>query len=160
MKPELAVPRLPVVDERLMEPALVAARAAAAAGEVPVGAALYAATGELVATASNRTLTDCDPSAHAEVVCLRAAAARLGTHRLEKCLLFVTLEPCAMCAGAIMHARLAQLCFGALDPKTGACGSLVNLLADRRLNHHTTVRGGVCAAECGELLRVFFQVRR
>lgn len=147
-----------VVD--LMAPALEAAREAEAMDEVPVGAALFSADGELVATAGNLTLSENDPSAHAEICVLREAATKLGNHRLDGCILAVTLEPCAMCAGAIMHARIAKLYFGAADPKTGACGSVVDLFANKKLNHHTEVVGGIAATECGQLLQDFFAARR
>lgn len=146
--------------QQLLVPAVRAARTAAADGEVPVGAALYSAAGEMLAVAGNRTLADTDPSAHAEVCCLREAARAVGNHRLAGCTLAVTLEPCAMCAGAIMHARLAKLYYGAADPKTGACGSVVDLFANQQLNHHTQVTGGICADECAALLRDFFAGRR
>src|SRR5262249_5987889 len=107
-----------------------------------------------------RPVGACDPSAHAEILALRDAAAYAKNYRLAGCELYVTLEPCAMCAGAIMHARVARLVYGASDPKTGACGSIVNLFADARLNHHTSVTAGVLATECGALLQAFFQERR
>lgn len=135
------------------------ARAAAAAGEVPVGAAV-ARNGEIIAAAGNRTLRDRDPTAHAEMLVIREACVVIGSERLIDCDLYVTLEPCAMCAGAIMHARLRRLVFGAHDPKTGACGSVVDLFAEPRLNHHTTVTGGVAAEACAALLSDFFASRR
>lgn len=140
--------------------ALEQAEAAAAEGEVPVGACLLDEAGELLVADHNRNIAASDPSAHAEMLCLRAAARKKENHRLPGCVLYVTLEPCAMCVGAIMHARLAQVVFGAPDPKTGACGGKVDLLADRSLNHHTEARGGVLAARCGELLQDFFRDRR
>lgn len=146
--------------------ALDAAGLAAAAGEVPVGAVLVRGdpTGpsgwEVLATGWNRPIGNHDPTAHAEIVALRQAATRLGNYRLPDCELFVTLEPCAMCAMAMMHARLRRVVFGAFDPKTGAAGSVVNLFAERVLNHHTEVIGGVRATECGDLLRGFFAARR
>lgn len=140
--------------------ALEQAGAAAAEGEVPVGACLLDEDGELLAADHNRNIAASDPSAHAEMLCLRAAAHKKENHRLPGCTLYVTLEPCAMCVGAIMHARLAQVVFGASDPKTGACGGKVNLLSNRGLNHHTEARGGVLAARCGELLQDFFRDRR
>ncbi|MFT3776890.1 MAG: tRNA adenosine(34) deaminase TadA [Ottowia sp.] len=146
-------------DEAAMRLALAEARAAAAAGEVPVGAVVVQG-GRVVATGRNAPIAGRDPTAHAEIAALRAAAARLGNYRLEGCTLYVTLEPCAMCAGALLHARLDRVVFGAADPKTGAAGGVVNLFAEPRLNHRTRVVGGVLADECGELLRAFFKPRR
>jgi tRNA(adenine34) deaminase len=147
-------------DRAAMAMALAEARAAAAAGDVPVGAVVVDAAGTMLAQARNRRVGDSDPTAHAEVLALRAAARRRGSWRLDGCTVYVTLEPCAMCAGAIMHARLARLVFGARDPKTGACGSVVDLFAEPRLNHHATVVAGVRADECGRLLSDFFASRR
>ena len=146
-------------DELLMREALELARQAAAAGEVPVGA-VVAREGAVIGRGYNQPVSTSDPSAHAEIVALREAAARVGNYRLSGCELFVTLEPCAMCAGAIMHARISRVVYGAADPKTGACGGVVDLFADTRLNHHATVVGGVLAAECGAGLQTFFQGRR
>ena len=146
-------------DARWMGLALEQARAANAAGEVPVGAVVVRA-GELVATGRNASLGRCDPSAHAEVEALRAAGQRLGNYRLEGCTLYVTLEPCAMCAGALLHARVARVVYGARDPRTGAAGSVIDLFADTRLNHHTRVEGGVLAGPCAALLEEFFRARR
>ena len=146
-------------DEAWMRQALTAAQAAAARGEVPVGAVLVWG-GELIATGGNACIAEHDPTAHAEIVALRAAAQRLGNYRLEGCTLYVTLEPCAMCAGAMFHARLARVVYGAPDPKTGAAGSLLDLFANPRLNHQTRVHGGVLAGECGALLQDFFRQRR
>lgn len=146
-------------DELLMREALELARQAAAAGEVPVGA-VVAREGAVIGRGYNQPVSTTDPSAHAEIVALREAAARVGNYRLSGCELFVTLEPCAMCAGAIMHARISRVVYGAADPKTGACGSVVDLFADKRLNHHTMVVGGMLAAECGADLQTFFQGRR
>jgi len=129
-------------------------------GEVPVGAVVVDAQGRIIAQGHNRTITDHDPTAHAEIVALRAAARRLGNSRLPDCSLFVTLEPCAMCLGAMLHARLRQVVYGAPDPKTGACGGLLNLAENRQLNHQTEVIGGVLAEPCGALLRQFFRERR
>jgi len=140
--------------------ALAEAEAAAARGEVPVGAVLVDREGRVLAAAGNRVETDCDPTAHAEMLVLRAGAAQFGTVRLVDCDLYVTLEPCAMCAGAIMHARVRRLVFGARDPKTGACGSVIDLFAEARLNHHTRVTGELLATECGALLSAFFAARR
>jgi len=146
-------------DESFMREALALAGAAAAAGEVPVGAVVVRG-GEIVGRGFNRPISTHDPSAHAEIVALRDAAARLGNYRLAECTLYVTIEPCAMCAGAIMHARIARLVYGARDPKTGACGSIVDLFAERRLNHHATVTSGVLATEAGAPLTRFFEARR
>lgn len=146
-------------DARFMQEALAQARHAWALGEVPVGA-LVVRDGEIIATGFNRPIANHDPTAHAEIMALRAAAAILGNYRLPGCELFVTLEPCVMCAGAMMHARLARVVYGAADPKTGACGSIVNLFQESRLNHHTEVTGGVCADACSQLLKDFFAERR
>jgi tRNA(adenine34) deaminase len=146
-------------DERFMRLALAAAKQASDEGEVPVGAVLVF-EGEVIATGFNRPIGQHDPSAHAEIAALRAAAAVLSNYRLPGCTLYVTLEPCAMCAGAMMHARLARVVYGAADPKTGACGSVVNLFAEEKLNHHTSVTGGVLAAECSTMLSAFFAERR
>ena len=146
-------------DEAYMRAALELAREAARADEVPVGAVVVR-DGEVIGRGFNRPISACDPSAHAEMVALRNAAARLGNYRLAGSTLYVTLEPCVMCAGAILHARIARVVYGADDPKTGACGSVVDLLADGRLNHHATVIRGVLAGECGGLLQSFFRERR
>jgi tRNA(adenine34) deaminase len=146
-------------DQRFMRLALAAAKQASDEGEVPVGAVLVF-EGEVIATGFNRPIGQHDPSAHAEIAALRAAAAVLANYRLPGCTLYVTLEPCAMCAGAMMHARLARVVYGAADPKTGACGSVVNLFAEEKLNHHTRVTGGVLAAECSTMLSAFFAERR
>lgn len=146
-------------DAHFMQLALAEARAAALAGEVPVGAVLVRG-GEVVATGRNAPLQEHDPTAHAEIAALRAGAQRLGNYRLGDCTLYVTLEPCAMCSGAMLHARLARVVFGAADPKTGAAGSVLDLFANPQLNHQTQVEGGVLAAECGALLEAFFQSRR
>ena len=142
-----------------MRRALELARNAQALGEVPVGA-LIVLDGAIVGEGFNCPISSKDPTAHAEVQALRAAAQALGNYRLPGCTLYVTLEPCVMCAGAIMHARLARLVFGASDPKTGACGSVLDLLAEQRLNHHTELVRGVLADECGQRLREFFAQRR
>lgn len=142
-----------------MKAAMALADRAAQAGEVPVGAVVVK-DGRIVGEGFNAPIGRHDPSAHAEIQAMRAAAAALGNYRLTDCSLFVTLEPCAMCAGAIMHARLSRVVFGAADPKTGACGSVVNLFAEERLNHHTTVEAGLMAQECGALLSDFFRARR
>jgi tRNA(adenine34) deaminase len=128
-------------------------------GEVPVGAVIVRA-GQVIATGYNRPITQHDPTAHAEIVALRHAATLLGNYRLPECELYVTLEPCAMCAMALLHARFKRVVFGAADPKTGAAGSVVDLFADARLNHHTRLAGGVLSAECAQVLREFFVARR
>jgi tRNA(adenine34) deaminase len=148
-----------VDDEAFMREALELARDGEAAGEVPVGA-LVVVDGAVVGRGYNAPISLHDPTAHAEMTALRAAAQQVENYRLGGATLYVTLEPCAMCAGAIMHARIARLVFGAPDPKTGACGSVIDLFAERRLNHHTAVERGVLGAECAELLRGFFQNRR
>lgn len=146
-------------DTDFMALALQEARTAAAAGEVPVGA-MVVRHGQIVATGRNAPMAAHDPTAHAEIVALRAAAQALGNYRLDDCELFVTLEPCAMCSGAMLHGRLKRVVFGAADPKTGAAGSVIDLFAEDRLNHQTAVRGGVLANECGALLSDFFRERR
>ena len=142
-----------------MRAALELAEETARAGEVPVGAVVVC-DGAVVGRGANRPITMRDPTAHAEIVALRDAARTLDNYRLAGCTLYVTLEPCAMCAGAIMHARIARVVFGARDPKTGACGSVVDLFAERRINHHTEVTEGVLAEESGRLLSGFFAARR
>lgn len=142
-----------------MARALELARAGALRGEVPVGAVIVRG-GEVIAESHNRTVEDCDPTAHAEAVAIRAAARRLGDWRLEDCTLYTTLEPCALCAGAAVLARIPRLVFGATDPKAGMAGSLGNLVQDPRLNHRVELLGGVLAEESGELLRDFFRARR
>jgi len=146
-------------DEAFMAQALILARAARERGEVPVGAVVVRA-GVVVGRGGNAPIAASDPTAHAEITALREAGQAAGNYRLPGCSLYVTIEPCAMCAGAILHARIARLVFGARDPKTGACGSVVDLFADPRLNHHATVLGGVLADECGKLLADFFAARR
>jgi tRNA(adenine34) deaminase len=146
-------------DTGLMGLALGLAREAGAAGEVPVGALIVMA-GKVIGRGFNQPIGRHDPTAHAEVMALRDAAALLGNYRLPGCTLYVTLEPCAMCAGAIMHARIDHVVFGARDPKTGAAGSIIDLFAESRLNHHTTIVGGILAEECGGLLSSFFAARR
>ena len=135
------------------------ARQAWLADEVPVGAVVVRGD-EIVGRGFNAPISRKDPSAHAEIQALRDAAQRLGNYRLTGCTLYVTLEPCPMCAGAIMQARIARLVYGAVDPKAGACGSVVDLFQVSRLNHHTQVAGGVLADECGEMLKLFFAERR
>ncbi len=142
-----------------MRLALDQAHNAATVGEVPVGAVIVR-DGKLIATGFNHPIGSHDPTAHAEILAIRAAADQLANYRLVGCELFVTLEPCAMCVGAIIHARLARVVFGAADPKTGACGSVVDLFGERRLNHHTQAVGGVLADECGRVLSEFFRDRR
>ncbi|MDY7578814.1 tRNA adenosine(34) deaminase TadA [Herbaspirillum sp. RTI4] len=142
-----------------MRQALALGKEAWALGEVPVGAVVVR-DGVVIATGFNRSIVGHDPTAHAEIVALRAAAAIVGNYRLPGCELYVTLEPCVMCAGAMMHARLARVIYGASDPKTGACGSILNVFGQERLNHHTEVVGGVLAVECGQLLKAFFAERR
>jgi tRNA(adenine34) deaminase len=145
--------------ERWMREALALARGAQARGEVPVGA-IVVRDGEIVGRGGNAPIAANDPTAHAEIAALRDAATLLGNYRLPDCELYVTLEPCVMCAGAIMQARVRRLVFGARDPKTGACGSVVDLFQEARLNHHTRVTSEVLAAECGALLSAFFAARR
>jgi tRNA(adenine34) deaminase len=146
-------------DAHWMRAALALAGEAWRRGEVPVGAVVVA-DGKIVGRGFNAPIEGRDPTAHAEIAALRVAAQALGNYRLPDCDLYVTLEPCPMCAGAIMQARLRRLVFGAADPKTGACGSVVDLFAEPRLNHHTAVTGGVLADECGALLKRFFAGRR
>jgi tRNA(adenine34) deaminase len=146
-------------DDILMRAALDEAGAAAEAGEVPIGAVAVIA-GAIVARGQNRVLRDVDPTAHAEMVAMRAAARAIGNYRLVDCELYVTLEPCAMCAGAMLHARLGRLVYGAADPKAGAAGSVLEVLNHPRLNHQMNVTAGVLAEECGDLLREFFRERR
>lgn len=146
-------------DDAMMREALSLAGEAAARGEVPVGAVVVSG-GAIRGRGFNCPISAADPTAHAEVRALREAATALGNYRLPGCTLYVTLEPCAMCAGAIMHARIARVVYGAADPKTGACGSIVDLFAERRLNHHAEVTAGVLAGECGDMLSAFFAARR
>ena len=149
-----------MADSDWMQLALAQAAQAQLLGEVPVGAVLVDAQGELLATGFNRTIIDHDPTAHAEIVALRAGAKKAQNYRLPGASLYVTLEPCAMCLGAMLHARLARVVFGAPDPKTGVCGSVLNLALEKQLNHQTQVEGGVLAQECGDTLRQFFKERR
>ncbi len=142
-----------------MRAALELARRAEAADEVPVGAVVVL-DGEIIGRGYNSPISRHDPSAHAEMIALRDAAQHIGNYRLVGCELFVTLEPCLMCAGAIMHARIGRLVYGASDAKTGACGSIMNPFAELRLNHHADVVGGVLAEECGLMLSRFFALRR
>lgn len=147
-------------DELAMRTALEQAELAALAGEVPVGAVVLGPDGRLIGRGYNKTITDCDPTAHAEIVALRDAGQRVGNYRLPGVSLFVTLEPCVMCMGAMMHARLARIVYGAVDPKTGACQSVFQAHDFRQINHHTDVQGGLLAAECSTRLKMFFQERR
>ena len=142
-----------------MGEALALARAAGERGEVPVGAVVVL-DGRIVGRGANAPIASRDPTAHAEIAALRAAAGEVGNYRLPGATLYATIEPCAMCAGAILHARVARLVYGAADPKTGACGSVVDLFAEPRLNHHASVASGVRADECGALLSAFFAARR
>lgn len=146
-------------DAAFMREALALAERGRAAGEVPVGAVVVK-DGEVIGRGFNCPITASDPTAHAEIRALREAAERVGNYRLLGCELYVTLEPCAMCAGAMIHARIARVVFGAPDPKTGACGSVVDLFGEARLNFHAEVTGGVLAEECGALLKEFFVAKR
>jgi tRNA(adenine34) deaminase len=146
-------------DIEWMQVALALAQQAAQRGEVPVGAVIVK-DGVLIGQGCNAPIGSHDPTAHAEVIAMREAAKYLGNYRLVDCTLYVTLEPCAMCAGAMQHARIARLVFGASDAKTGACGSVVNLMQEQKLNHHTQVQSGVMAQACGDLLSGFFKQRR
>ncbi|WP_147653912.1 tRNA adenosine(34) deaminase TadA [Vulcaniibacterium gelatinicum] len=151
----------PTDDEHWMRHALALAdRAEREDDEIPVGAVLVSAEGEVLGEGWNRNITECDPSAHAEIVAMRQAGARLGNHRLLGATLYVTLEPCAMCAMAMVHARIARLVYAARDPKTGACGSVFDLLADPRHNHRVAVTGGVLADEAGARLTNYFRAKR
>ncbi len=152
-----AMPRMD--EESFMREAMTLARQAEAMGEVPVGAVVVK-DGVIVGRGFNAPISRHDPSAHAEMAALRDAAQRLGNYRLVGCELFVTLEPCVMCVGAMFHARIARVVFGARDPKTGAAGSVLNLFAESRLNHHAQIEGGVLAGECGKMLSDFFARRR
>jgi tRNA(adenine34) deaminase len=149
----------PITDSETMQAALDEARAAEAAGEVPIGAVVVR-DGAIIARGQNRVLRDKDPTAHAEVIAVRAAAEAIGNYRLSGCTLVATLEPCAMCAGALIHARVDRLVYGAADPKAGAAGSVLSVVNHPALNHQMTVQGGVMAEESASLLRGFFQQRR
>ena len=146
-------------DAAWMELALAEAALAAAAGEVPVGA-LVIKDGEIIGRGHNRNLLENDPTAHAEIVALREAAAKVGNHRLNGCLMVATIEPCAMCAGALVHARIARLVYGANDPKAGAVGSALQVLNHPRLNHQMEVSAGVLAGKCSEIVQQFFREKR
>jgi tRNA(adenine34) deaminase len=148
-----------VNDERYMGRALELARLGQAEGEVPVGAVVVL-DGRVIGEGWNRPIAARDPTAHAEILALRAAARTVDNYRLSGASLYVTLEPCAMCVGAMFHARLARVVYGARDPKTGSAGSVIDLFAEARLNHHATVHGGVLAEESGALLSAFFAARR
>ncbi|GMQ90084.1 MAG: tRNA adenosine(34) deaminase TadA [Gammaproteobacteria bacterium] len=157
--PRIAVDDLRQADEAWMRRALELARRAAHAGEVPVGAVVVM-NDELIAEGWNQPIGAHDPTAHAEVMALRVAAGRIENYRIPGSTLYVTLEPCAMCAGAIVHARVARVVFGATDPRSGAAGSVLDVLRSPTLNHQATVTGGVLAAECGQRLRSFFECKR
>ncbi len=144
---------------KFMQLALDLATQAALNGEVPVGA-IVVKDGVIIGRGSNAPIGLHDPTAHAEIIAMREAAQYLSNYRLVDCTLYVTLEPCAMCSGAMQHARIARLVYGASDPKTGACGSVVNLMGEPKLNHHTEVLGGVLAEQCGTVLTTFFKQRR
>jgi tRNA(adenine34) deaminase len=154
-----AVEMQPGEDAAWMERALELAGLAAEAGEVPVGA-LVIKDGEIVGQGHNRNLLDNDPTAHAEIVALRQAAARLGNHRLTGCTMVATIEPCSMCAGALIHARIARLVYGAADPKAGAAGSILQVINHPSLNHRMEVTAGVLAEKCSEILQKFFRQKR
>lgn len=147
------------MDTGFMRTALEEAERAGEAGEIPVGAVVVKDE-RIIGRGYNRPISAADPTAHAEVMALRDAARRLGNYRLSGCTLYVTLEPCAMCMGAIFHARIARVVYGAADPKTGACGSVIDLAAEARLNHHAQVSGGILAEEGGRKLSEFFRRRR
>lgn len=146
-------------DIAFMQQALKLAKQAGEAGEVPVGA-IIVKDNIIIGQGSNAPIGASDPTAHAEIMAMRDAAKHLGNYRLVDCTLYVTLEPCAMCSGAIQHARIGRLVYGASDPKTGACGSVINLMNEPKLNHHTEVTQGILANECGTLLSEFFAARR
>lgn len=148
-----------MTDEDYMKLALELAHEAALLGEVPVGA-LVVKDGEIIGRGYNAPISHNDPTSHAEIQAMRDAGEKLGNYRLVGCTLYVTLEPCAMCCGAIQHARIARLVFGASDPKTGCCGSVINLMAEARLNHHCKVLSGILAIDCGRELSDFFSARR
>lgn len=144
----------------MMQKALTYAETAAACDEIPIGAVIYTEAGDVIAAAHNQTIATRETIAHAEIIALRRANEVAGNYRLPHLNMVVTLEPCAMCIGAIFHARLAQLIYAAADDKSGVCGSIIDLPADKRLNHHTAVCGGLMAAEAAVLLRDFFRQRR
>ena len=146
-------------DRTFMKAALAEARVAASADEVPVGAVVVR-NGEIIGRGLNRPIQDNDPTAHAEIVAIRAAAGEERNYRLEGATIYVTLEPCPMCVGAMLHARIARVVFGAYDPKAGAAGSVLDLCDDRKLNHRIEVNGGLLEEQCGGLLSEFFEKRR
>ena len=148
------------VDEVWLRAALAQAEKAQSSGEVPIGAVILGPDKMVIACGQNRVIRDHDPTAHAEIVAMRAAGIALENYRLEQCTLYVTLEPCSMCAGAMIHARIGRLVFGAFDPKAGAVESVLTVLNHPKLNHQIEVKGGILAQECGDLLRRFFQSRR
>ncbi|WP_114653413.1 tRNA adenosine(34) deaminase TadA [Polynucleobacter necessarius] len=147
------------LDRQFMQQALDQAKLAALAGEVPVGAVLVR-DGQVISTGFNQPITNSDPSAHAEMMALRAAAHGESNYRLPGTTLYVTLEPCTMCAGAMLHARVDRVVFGATDSKTGAAGSVLNVFSEKQINHQTEVEGGIMGEECGQILRDFFKERR
>jgi len=147
------------LDRQFMQQAIGQAQLAALAGEVPVGAVLVR-DGQVISKAFNKPITNHDPSAHAEMLALRQAALSEENYRLPGSTLYVTLEPCAMCSGAMLHARLERVVYGASDPKTGAAGSVLDLFSSKQINHQTSVEGGIMSEECGQLLRDFFRERR
>ncbi|MFO7963100.1 MAG: tRNA adenosine(34) deaminase TadA [Desulfobacterales bacterium] len=147
-------------DDVIMAKALTLAESAGSKGEVPVGAVLVSENGRILASAHNRVIMDCDPTAHAEILALREAAKKVMNYRLNNTTLFVTIEPCVMCMGAIIHARVKRVVFGAADPKWGACGSLYDLAGDPKFNHRMEVIGGVCEAQCRSIIQDFFRKRR
>ena len=149
-----------LTDEAYLREAIAEAEAAEQAGEVPVGSIIVSPTGDILARGNNRVLRDHDPTAHAEIVALRIAGQALSNYRLNGCTLYVTLEPCAMCAGAILHARIARLVYAAPDPKAGACGSVLSVMNHPQLNHKVEVTSGLLSEECATLLQNFFRARR
>ncbi len=148
------------IDEAFMDVALQAARRAGADGEVPIGAAVVMGESDVVAVAGNAPIATNDPTAHAEILALRHAARLLGNYRLVGASVYVTVEPCIMCVGALLQARVAKVVYGCAEPKAGALGSLYNIGSDSRVNHHMQIRGGVCEAQARELLQMFFRERR
>ena len=147
------------LDRQFMQQALDQAKLAAMAGEVPVGAVLVK-DGKIISRGFNQPIGNSDPSAHAEMIALRSAAQLESNYRLPGTTLYVTLEPCIMCAGAMLHARVERVVFGATDPKTGAAGSVLNVFSEKQINHQTQVEGGIMSDECGQILRDFFKGRR
>jgi tRNA(adenine34) deaminase len=147
------------LDRQFMQQALDQAKLAGAAGEVPVGAVLVR-DGQVISRGFNQPISNSDPSAHAEMMALRSAAQNESNYRLPGTTLYVTLEPCTMCAGAMLHARVERVVFGAADPKTGAAGSVINVFSEKQINHQTQVEGGIMSEECGQVLRNFFKERR